>query len=499
MNSCARTLRLLGLVALVLSSAGCARAFGSYSMAPSGLPQTEERLRRMLTTQQAVQAFDDVRRHAPADEMLYALYYGVAAYHAGDYAGSAHALDMAAYIADERLTKSLSRAALSVVSNDLVLDYEPGRTERLMIPYYAALARIRTGDLEGAAVEARRLSLLLQRYDDDRSPLDATLRATMRYVAGAVFEAAGEYDDADVAYRNAAALDSTFAMPDDTLGREAGTVVVVLEQGFVAHRAEQDINVLLLPEEMEAIVGGKGEDRAAVFAFVGTRVLEHALFDYRYDRYGWHRTSLFVPAPEHSVVPKTRMRRTCSVVEAPPDSTGAHTAPKRECVEREEEIGGAPYLWRIAWPVLQSPPRLHGARVGTDAFAQPFMHTAELSRGVAADFERERVAILARTIARSAAKLALTKGTERRLEERDETAARVVGILGNIGAALTERADTRSWHLLPAGVSIARLQLEPGRHELTVELDSPGGPRSIAVGPVDVRAGRVAVVPARAW
>jgi hypothetical protein len=49
----------------------------------------------------------------PDDEVLRALYRGVLAYHAGEYAESARVLDIAADIADERVTKSLSRAALS--------------------------------------------------------------------------------------------------------------------------------------------------------------------------------------------------------------------------------------------------------------------------------------------------------------------------------------------------------------------------------------------------
>jgi hypothetical protein len=497
---CVRRLGLLVLPALVLSSAGCARLLGSYDIAPSGLPSSEDRLRRLLVGQQAPAALERLQRNAPDDAMLHTLHYGVLAYHAGDYAESARVLDIAAHIADERMTKSLSRAALSLVSNDLILDYEPGRTERLMIPYYGALARLRLGDTDGAAVEARRLSLLLQQYDDQKIEIDRALRATLRYVAGAVFEAAGEYADADVAYRNAAALDSAYALPDDASTRERGTVVIILEQGFVTHRVEQDLNVMLLPEEIEALTNGSGESRAAVTAFVAGRVIEHALMGSSPDRrYSAHRGTLFVPAPEKSVVPRTRMRTVCT--EVPADSAsagGARRVARRECVEREEEIRGAPYLWRMAWPVLQTPPRLAPARVAL-ADASHAFRGADISRGVSADFERERTSILARTLARNITKLALSKGAERRVEDGNEAAGRLLGIIGNIGSALTERADTRSWHLLPAGVSVVRLQLEPGVHELSVELDAPGGSRPLGLGPLTVTAGAVTILPARAW
>src|SRR5690606_7612381 len=125
----------------------------------------------------------------PDDDVLRALYLGTIAYYAGDYDESARVLGSAGDLADERYTKSLSRSALSVVTNDNILPYEPGRTERLMIPYYAALARIGLGDIDGAAVEARRLSMLLQQYAGDDDAIDPSIEATLRYVAGAIFEA----------------------------------------------------------------------------------------------------------------------------------------------------------------------------------------------------------------------------------------------------------------------------------------------------------------------
>src|SRR5690606_22504966 len=214
----ARIARLLAVAALLLSSAGCARLFGSYDIAPNGLAAKEDRLRHMLAAGQAASAYDAFGESwkPPEDEVLRALYQGVLAYYAGEYEESARVLDIAGTLADERYTKSLSRSALSIVTNDLILPYEPGRTERLMIPYYAALARLRLGDVEGAAVEARRLSMLLQLYDDDSDPLDPALEATLRYVAGAIFEAHGDWNDSDVAYRNAVALDSSLARPAHT-------------------------------------------------------------------------------------------------------------------------------------------------------------------------------------------------------------------------------------------------------------------------------------------
>jgi hypothetical protein len=406
----------------------------------------------------------------------------------------------------------VSRAALSMVTSDLALHYEPGRTERLMIPYYAAMARLRLGDTSGAAVEARRLSMLLQRYDDDRADIDAGLRATLRYVAGAIFDASGERGDADVAFRNAVALDTTLLTYRAAPG--SGAVLVVLEQGFVAHRVEQGLAVMLLPEEVHAIAHTGGEDRALAAALVAGRVLEYAAGAGRHGgghvrgsgsvaRFG----TLHVPAPRHTELPSTRTTTVCTTVQPTAADTATAEPPaarpvrvsnvpaERECERKTEPIDALPYLLKVAWPVYHADHRPASAQLLTTSGAVAFSRAGNVSSSVIADFEADRAMTVARTIARGTAKLALTKGAERKLEERSETAARLVGLLGNVSNVLTERADTRSWHLLPAAVSVVRIELPPGEHELNVDV----GGRRVALGPLTVRAGSLDVVPVRVW
>jgi hypothetical protein len=524
-----RRVRPAALALAAVAVTGCASLLGSYDRAPSGLASGEDRLRRMLVTQQAPAAFDRVQKSAPDDEMLHALYHGVLAYHAGSYAESARALDIAAHIADERMTLSLSRAALSLVTSDLALQYTPGRTERLMIPYYAALARMRMGDRDGAAVEARRLSMLLQRYEDEGAAMDASLRATLRYVAGAVFEWSGERGDADVAFRNAVALDPSLAPYRGD--PSAGTVLVVLEQGFVAHRVEQGLAVMLLPEEVHAIAHGGADDKALASAFVAGRIIHHATRGpFAQDAFSTSHGTLHVPAPDRRLLPESLQRATrCA---SPPAGTGAPApdsaragrggaglptgvAPvsgvnpgeraaaarsggersEQRCTPQERELDELPYLLRVAWPAYRSEHRPQAARLVAGSDTAGFARPADLSAGVMADFETERAALLARTIARSTAKLALTKGAERRLEEKNEVAGRLLGLLGNVGTALLERADTRSWHLLPGGLAVARMELPPGDHELSADI----GGRRVPLGTVTVSGGSLQILPARAW
>src|SRR5688500_4020571 len=303
--------RLLAVAILALLGTSCARAFGARDLAPSGLTTREDQLRQQLAHGNAGSVLASLSTGAvgPQDEVLRALYHGLVAYHAGDYAASARLFDAAGVLADDRITRSLSRSAFALISNDLVLPYEPGPTERLMIPYYAALARLRLNDITGATVEARRLSLLLQHFDDD-ARVDAPLRATLRYFAATVFAIAGEQNDADVAYRNAVALGLTLPHPAMRAAGDSGAVVVVLEQGFVAHRVEQGLMVMLLPEEIDAITGDDGDARVATAGLVATRVLNHAASIAHYAP-GPPQRMLFVPTPQHKPRKRKRKKRVC--------------------------------------------------------------------------------------------------------------------------------------------------------------------------------------------
>jgi hypothetical protein len=318
-------------------------------------------------------------------------------------------------------------------------------------------------------------------------------------VAGAIFEAHGDRSDTDVAFRNALALDSTLTAPPGRRSRDTGSVIVILEQGFVAHRVEQGLSVLLLPEEMDLIANGEGDERAGALGFVAARTLAHAA-QAPYSLEARARpTTLFVPPPDdRSSIPRRRPRKVCRTVPADTGQANGGRAgeTKQECREEQPEIDEMPYLLKVAWPVYRADYRVTSdARVLAGADTVFFGGHASVSRGVVADFQDERALIVARTVARGAAKLALTKSAEKKLEEKNEAAGRIIGLLGNLGNVLLERADTRSWHLLPAGISVARLELPPGEHPLTIEL----GGRTVALDPVTVPAGGTAVVATRAW
>ncbi|MEX2610089.1 MAG: hypothetical protein WEA24_09105 [Gemmatimonadota bacterium] len=513
---CGRLAHLALVLALAGPGAGCARLFGGHDLAPNGLSRQEEDARRMLARGRAdsLHAVLSSGRYEPhGDALLTDLYRALAAYHGGRPAESAALLDSAAFQVEERRTRSVSRAAGSLLSSDRTLEWIPGPAERLLVPYYAARARLAQNDLVGAAVEARRLSALLEAEDDP--PMGGVpLRAALRYFAGAVFQAAGQWNDAAVAYRNAAALGGGLLPAADALlpAEGVGEVVVILERGFVAHRVQESFTVLLGGDELRTLGSGDAGDRLAAATLVAGRVLAGELDGPRRGRQGrpdrpGRAVGRHDPAPDPCApgsatgVIRTAATGDTSRVIIPPGATACardEGNAKAAATEDDDEGSDTPYLLRVAWPTFAAVRGVGGgAMVHVDSASHaPVTRAADVSAAVIADFERDRVALVARTLARAAAKAAVSRGLEKEVAEKDETAGALLGILANVGTALLEHADTRGWNLLPTEIGFARLRLPAGTHELRVTVD---GGQILELGPVEVREGGLVIVGTRAW
>ena len=454
-----------GLGAIALSLTGCSMAVRAarmyYDATPAGTEQREWGLRRTLATG----AFDTALLHvssrdeaAPRDRLLRSLYDGLVSYYAADYQRSGKELRRADELAEDRYTKSVSRGALSMVSNDLVLPYMPGHTERLLVHYYAALGYLRRDDVPGAAVEARRLSQLLEQFDERRDPADRSTRAFLRYFAGAVFEAAGETNDANVAYRNAAELaPSKGVLPPHRADAGSGEVVILLERGFVAQRVEENLHIELAEPERDSLVTRKDAERNPTDGLVIARLLRQ--------------------------------------IESGSDS-GVYRGDGSRRLHREHDGGdeATELLLKVAWPVFLRPLREPDPAtiIGPGNRMVPFTLVGDISEGVVADYRRQRAMLLTRTVARAAVKFAAAEAAEKKKGKGGRALATFAG-------AVLEHADTRSWHLLPADIALTRLTLPVGRQRLLLRLGATDSARVVDLGEVDVTAGRLAFVSTRVW
>jgi hypothetical protein len=276
-------------------------------------------------------------------------------------------------------------------------------------------------------------------------------------VSGVIFEAAGERQDALVAYRNAAALLGT--LPGDTTlaGRDSGDVVVLLEDGFVGRPEPRSFGVFMSGDELVALTSGDNAARLGVAQVV--------------ERRSWSR---------------------------------------HRGLEREVAVGWLTY--EINWATFEPPRRAgEGLGVRSGECIAPTI-SAFVSEAVQADFERGQPARLTRAIARTAIRFAAMEAAEdafdkaskdRKKKKKDgEKGGGWWSILLGIGLAATsvtssviDQPDLRAWQILPDRITIARLRLPVGEHPVEVMR----GDEVVSLGTVTVRPGGVAVMTYRWW
>jgi hypothetical protein len=488
-------------------------------------------LRRMAREGQFMEAValtepDD--RSVIGDEVLRLLQRGLLLHYAGEYEASNEALQAAEVLIDDRFTKQVSLAVLSLVTSDRALAWLPGDTERLMVNLYGALNYLALGNPEEAAVEARRLSRLLELSEDQAyDPAEARMRRAMRYFAGSVFEAAGESNDAAVAYRHVWSP-SEIAAPATSLrprfldlygegepvdpAEPGGEVVVLLERGFVAHRVERSLNVPLFPEEADVLHASDPDLRHAAATCVAAR--------------GFADVYDFLRLTDQTEVSWHREADGRCVVE------GATEGNRDE--ESDDGSERDFYLMRVAWPEMVRVSPVEGSGIGLSVTAGPALQLAALdaaaaglpaptaapvgsdtspefpgvspalsasvSESVMVEFDDKLGGILIKMVARTALKYELARGIESGLSDKNETLGDIAFFAANAAAAMFERADTRCWHLLPDEMSVVRLRLPAGRFPLSLEVEADGtGSSLVDLGEVEIRNGAVRVLSARVW
>lgn len=454
----ARTLRTSMRLAMLLAcggvSTGCMSfirgSVRSHDVAANGLSMADDAFRRSLVTGGYTSAFARARSPktgAPDDALLRALYRGLTGLYAGELRESTAAFALADRLTEDRVTRSASRSAMSLVLSDAVLPFMPSRTERLMLHFYAMQAYQRAGKPDDALVEARKLGAALERVEARAlSAPERALHATLRDAAGAMFESAGEQNDALVSYRNAGLLRGMSRGGVDSIRlarprRDSATLVVLLESGFVAHRVDHGLTIALGPDSTVADSGWT-DDESQPWS----------------DRRG---------------------------------------------VDRPMHLGGRSTSFvRVAWPALVRGHAMQrdlsflvrSVASQADVHASPLARQdADLSDALAADFRRDRPWMLSRAVARALAKGAATEALR---DKHGEWA----GVLASMAGSAIERADTRSWQLLPERLTVVRLVVPAGRQSAAVRLSNgDDGDITIRIPEVDLVAGETRVVSARVW
>lgn len=201
---------------------------------------------------------------------------GLSHFEMGNFNEAEENLRRAFEVIDEQFTKSVSRTAAALMTNDRTLPYDGTNFEKGILHYYRALNFYRNGNLEGFSIEARALtnylvqlpSLTKKKYNDD---------AFLRYIGGLGFDLANQHNDAWIAYKHSVQLYSktlgqtpqfirnleriaaykTGVIPKDSLEKfgitppvgNVGRIVIFIEAGVIAGLQSEHITIPILEED----------------------------------------------------------------------------------------------------------------------------------------------------------------------------------------------------------------------------------------------------------
>lgn len=411
------------------------------------------------------------------DDLLFALEDGLLLHYAGDPELSNSRFEFAEQRVDDLYTKSISRAALSLVTSDLILKFEPRGIDNFLVNYYRALNYLQLGEAGEARVEWRKLNSKLQfsRQHGDAAYLDPPF---FNHLAGLGLEA----DDPNEAYVSMRLAESGYRQlgrnpPADLVG---DLMRLSAALGFGDH-LETYRQRYARPGALPApVVFSPGRARFGSGEPVGEIVV--LLED-----------GLVAPIEEIRAYIPVAESRAATLYEGDRFELAAlladeYSSGRYDGVTSRRAKRGVAYVMPLSFPVFGvGYPAFEWAEVSVGeevAGARVALDVTDLQRVA---FESQLLGIYAKTIARAlfkwAAAAELRKEAE---EEHGETAGDIVGILANAVNVATERADTRAWLGLPHRIWIARLRVPPGPHEVRAVLAGFG---EVALGPVDVRPG----------
>ena len=354
---------------------------------------------------------------------------GLTAHYANLFPESSKAFEVAEMIAEDRFTKSVSKEALSLVTTDKLRPYAGTRYERLLSHYYHALNYIYLNKLDDALVECRRATNLIQYFKGEEKEYNFFGTGFLSHFCGMVFEAAGEWNDALISYRQA-----------EEYYRNAAALTGVPVPEDVGHSLVRLTRKLNFSDEFERYRTQYGEPPP------------HP------ENYG--ELILFF---ETGYVPRKReesltfpILKTDKVSKNNADEFAVTLRTREGLVVEEVKLE---YLLHVAMPVIRSNrPHFAGIQVSVGEDMTRGVLIEDVETMAIETLKSERTVILIRTLARALGKYLIFR------EAKKEN--KVLGAVVNLAGVLTESADTRSWQTLPNQILLVRMPLPTGTHTL---------------------------------
>jgi hypothetical protein len=343
------------------------------------------------------------------DDVLACLNKGMLRRMTHDFAGSNQIFEVAKQQIDTLYGLSISETATSLTINDALRDYKGARYEQILLHAYMALNYLQLGDVDSARVEILQADVKMMEWGEqpDENPF-------VRYFAGMIFEAVGEYDQALVSYRKA-------------------------RDGYLASRSGVMLEVpLILKKDLLRLLAMQGlkNDYRRLTAELGLTDYQPASID---DNVG-----------EVIVILSSGL---------------APIRTETAIMTFSSEVQGHV---RVAFPVYaQASTPANKARVRINDKHWHMETVENVDKLARQALDEDMPLIMARAMARAVVKYQ----SQRKAQEQNDLA----GFLLTVTNLATERADTRSWTTLPKEIQMTRVLLPAGQQHVSIEIVNSAG------------------------
>lgn len=411
-------------LAVLLTLAGCA--------GPSRAHKLE--LRDKLARRDWPGAIADIdagkdSEYGKRNAILYWLDRAAILHDAGRYDESDHFLDLAERRMEELYTRSVSKAAATVLVMEGAEDYAGQVHERTLLHVLRALNYAYRGQNDEAVVEARKVSAFLaelsDRLGDQR--LSYGDDAFAQYLSGLLFEDQGRSDDARISFESA-------------------------RRAYDAYRSQYQLDMPVIDPGL----GSPGDGELVFLHYAGTAPRRET----RTIQVAWNDAMAVVH-----------------------ESQEAQEDPR---VKNALVAGVTANAITVALPIfVQDPFSVIGSEIEVEGQKASTLLMEDVTAIARANLAESLPLIQVKAVARAAVKFLVAKVAEEATRRTyGEGAGFLAGMAGRMAGAATETADTRGWATLPAQFRMARLRLPPGRHAVKVRyLDASGA----VVGEEEIR------------
>jgi uncharacterized protein len=370
------------------------------------------------------------------DRVMYYLDLGMLYHYSGDYAKSNEMLTAAEEAIYELFTKSVSKAALSLLLNDNTLDYGGEDYEDIYLNVFKALNYIKLKDSDAAFVEVRKVNDKLAELEDKYSDLSKKMNSSK--------DAAITLKPGDTKFHNSAlARYISLLLYRDK--KRWDDVRIDSEKFAEAWLMQSGVYNFARPDLSESL-DRAAEGRLNILSFTGRSPAKRA-------RTLWIRTF-----KDHIFIGTSRESLSGEKVTNYLDMYYWKDIPDN-------------LFFKFQFPVMESrKSEVYSIKVQIDGKVYEPALVESIDNVATSTFEIKKDMIYLKTIIRTVTKGLLSKQGKDKIDEQvgDEFLSSLLNLGADLAISATEQADLRVSHYFPKLAHISEIHLTPGPHDVNI-------------------------------